>query len=262
MQPSDPRLPQTEAAEQLFSLLQKALGHELPNQLIAVQGLARLLQSEVGDRLGNDGQEYLQRLAAAAQRSHEMVRALADFLRALRTASPITRVALPDVIREATAELNLLYPGRQIEYHFPETGPYLLMPAIVVRQIAGHLLRNALQSSTFPAGPGRAASGSDRSKEEQRIDVGVRESDSAVLFWVRDHGAGWSREQMEKLFEPFACRDTSGAGFGLGLVLARQLVENWGGSIAVESEVGRGSTITVQFQAHGLPSVGFPTVEA
>ena len=63
--------------------MQKALGHELPNQLIAVQGLARLLDTET-ERLSDDGKEYLQRLGAAAQRSHEMVRALADFLRALR----------------------------------------------------------------------------------------------------------------------------------------------------------------------------------
>jgi signal transduction histidine kinase len=232
MQPADPRPQPSESLERLLSLLQKALGHELPNQLIAVQGLARLLETEA-DHLSDDGKEYLQRLAAAAQRSHEMIRALADFLRALRAGKPGTRVSVADVVRESAAELNVLHPGRTVSYDFPETGPYVLVPAVVVRQIVGHLLRNALQ----------AGSPEDR----VRIEVGARQTENTVELWVRDNGPGLSAEQQQKLFEPFACRDNALPGLGLGLVLARQLAENWGGAIGVQSEAGQGTTISVKF---------------
>jgi signal transduction histidine kinase len=232
MQPADPRPHPSESLEGLLSLLQKALGHELPNQLIAVQGLARLLQTDSGDRLSDDGKEYLQRLAAAAQRSHEMVRALADFLRALRAGKPGTRVSVADVVRESAAELNLLYPGRPVVYDFPETGPYVLVPAVVVRQIVGHLLRHALQAGLA---------------EGLRIEVGARQQENSVELWVRDSGPVLSAEQQQKLFEPFACRDNALPGLGLGLVLARQLAENWGGAIGVQSEAGRGTTVSVRF---------------
>lgn len=236
MQPADHRPPSTEPPEsldRLLSLLQKALGHELPNQLIAVQGLARLLEMETGGQLSGDGKEYLQRLSAAAQRSHEMVRALADFLRALRAGKPLTKVSVPDVVRESAAELNVLYPGRTVVYAFPECGPFVLVPAAVLRQIVGHLLRHALQAGTPDSGA--------------RIETGARRQETTAQLWVRDNGPGLPAEQQQKLFEPFACRDNSLPGFGLGLVLARQLAENWGGSIAAQSEAGQGTTIAVTF---------------
>jgi signal transduction histidine kinase len=234
MQPADQRPQASESLERLLSLLQKALGHELPNQLIAVQGLARLLEAET-EGLSDDGKEYLQRLGAAAQRSHEMIRALADFLRALRAVKPGTRVSVADVVRESAAELNVLYPGRTVIYNFPETGPYVLVPAVVVRQTVGHLLRNALQAGSPEGGV--------------RIEVGARQTENVVELWVRDNGPGLSVEQQQKLFEPFACRDNALPGLGLGLVLARQLAENWGGAIGVRSETDQGTTISVKFDS-------------
>jgi signal transduction histidine kinase len=226
----------------LLALLQKALGHELPNQLIAVQGMARLLEMEAGERLGPECRDYLQRLAAAALRSHETVRALVDFLRALRASAQMARFSLCEVVRETAAEVNLLFPGRTIEYDFPEQGPFLYQSAVAVRQIVGHLLRHAHQAG-------------------KRVRVGARESAAGVELWVNDNGPALAAEQQQRLFEPFACRDS--AGFGLGLVLARQLVENCGGSIGVQSEVGQGSTLRVVFRSPGQGShqAGLTTTE-
>jgi signal transduction histidine kinase len=221
-----------EAVDHLLALLQKALGHELPNQLIAVQGLAHLLELEAASQVGEEGREYLNRLSAAAQRSHVMVRSLADFVRALRVAGPIARIALPEVVREAAGELSVLFPGRSIEYHFPEQGPFVWMPAGVLRQIAGHLLRHAHQAAPPP---------------RRCIDTGASESAAAVTFWVCNPDRFLSAEEHPKMFEPFACRDTSGSGFGLSLVLARQLVECWRGRLTVESAADRGTTLKVVF---------------
>src|SRR5205085_1375403 len=74
--------------ERLLAMLQKALGHELPNRLIAVRGLAALLELEDGARLGAEGREYLARLAAEADRAHALVFALAEAVRWQRPAAP------------------------------------------------------------------------------------------------------------------------------------------------------------------------------
>ncbi len=70
--------------EQLRASLQKALGHDLPNQLVAVQGLVKLLELEEGERLTEEGRDYLVRLAAAARRTHETILQLAQDCRAAR----------------------------------------------------------------------------------------------------------------------------------------------------------------------------------
>jgi signal transduction histidine kinase len=213
--------------------LQQALGHELPNQLVAVQGMARLLQLEAGDRLGADGSEYVHRLAAAAQRAHETVRALAGFVRALR-ADAVGRVSLADVVREAAAELGGLCKALAIEYHLPEQGPFLCLPPIVVRQVVASLLRHAAEDAS------------------KRLVLETREEANTVELRVSADGPGPSAEEMQRLLVPFACRDRPGAA--LGLVLAKQLIENWGGTLAVESEGGRGTMLKVMFPRGVAPS--------
>lgn len=237
--PDSKPAPPRDADDRLLALLQKALGHELPNQLIAVQGLARLLDAEARDRLGDDGRDYLHRLSAAAQRAHEMIHSLADLIRALRAPRSALRVPVPDVVREAAQEVNLLFPDCRFEYHFPQYGPFLTVPATVLRQVALHLLRYACQSAaTNPAA----------------VDTGAREASAGVEFWVRDAGPVLTADQQQKLFEPFACRDHQVVGFGLGPMLARQIVDSWGGSVTVQADAARGNTFRVSFPPFAAPS--------
>src|SRR5688500_10101431 len=65
----------------LLEILRKSLAHDLPNQLVALQGLARVLEMEEGDRLGPDGKDYLRRMAAGAQRAHANIRSLAEMVK-------------------------------------------------------------------------------------------------------------------------------------------------------------------------------------
>ncbi|MBL8800116.1 MAG: HAMP domain-containing histidine kinase [Planctomycetia bacterium] len=218
--------------DRLLALLQKALGHELPNQLIAVQGLARLLDAEARDRLGDDGRDYVQRLSAAAQRAHEMTRSLADLIRALRAPRSALRVPVAEVLREAAQETQVLFPACRIDHHFPQHGPFLTVPATVLRQLALQLLRHACQAASPHGGA---------------VAVGAREAAGEVAFWVCAGGPPLSVQQQQQLFEPFACREQAGAGCGLGPLLARQIVDSWGGQLGVQSEAARGTTFRVGF---------------
>jgi signal transduction histidine kinase len=212
-------------------LLQQALGHELPNHLVAVQGMARLLDAEAADRLGPDGKEYVQRLGAAAQRAHELVRGLADIVRVYRTPGAMTRVSLADVIRDVAAELQAKGASRPLEFQLPEHGPLLPMPAVASRQMVSHLLRFMVQGE-HPA---------DRSP----VVVCVRETPAGVEWSLTDPAPVLGATERGRLFEPFAARN--GTAHGLGLVPARLLVENCGGTLHAASTPDRGTTLFVMF---------------
>ena len=107
-----------------------------------------------------------------------------------------------------------------------------------ISQVIGNLLENAITYTP----------------EGGRVTVSVREADSAIEVSVADTGPGIAAEDLPRLFDRFyradPSRDRSTGGAGLGLTIARRLVEAHGGTIEVESELENGSSFTVR-----LPSI-------
>lgn len=215
-------------SERLLAMLQKALGHELPNQLLAIQGLARLLEMELGAEAGAETKDYLARVAAGARRAHELARALAEVVRAGRTAAAEQPVSFLTIARQSAAEVKQLSSPGSVEYHIGDSDLILRLPASSLRQAIVHILRYILQT-----GPGA---------RPLRIDIGTRPGGE---FWVADNGPGLTDEQGSRLFEPFQ----GTADGGLGLFLVRHVVESWGGSVHVSSTPGSGATFTVTLPA-------------
>ncbi|HXG10237.1 MAG TPA: HAMP domain-containing sensor histidine kinase [Gemmataceae bacterium] len=220
-----------EQAERLLNCFQQALGHELPNQLVAIQGLLRVLALEERDRLGPESREYLERVTAAARRVHELVRALAELGRTARDDQPAETISLAEAISEAAAEVKLLYPDYRIEYDFSHPAPALTVPRPALHRVLVQLLGHASRAGT----PDRPI----------RVRVGARSTDAGVEFWVADDGVGLSPAQQRQLFEPFAGPDRPEGAGELGLFLVRHIIEGWGGTINVRSEPGQGTTFTI-----------------
>jgi len=121
-----------------------------------------------------------------------------------------------------------------------------------IRQVLANLVGNALQHT---------ASGG-------HVRLGARREGTNVELTVADDGAGIPADALPHIFERFYRVDASrsaggsGTGSGLGLPIARSLVEAHGGTIAAESEPGRGSTITVRLPAAAPPAWSAATPSA
>lgn len=227
-------------AGSLLACYQQALGHELPNRLVSLQGLARLLADGEGRHLGPEGREYLGRLADLARQTDRLVRALADIGRLCRDARAGGPTAVEEVAREAAAEVHVLYDGPPIVYDFPQDLPAAAVSRQSLYQVLVQLLRNAVRAvgagrppSSFPEKAGPAAG---------RVQVGARRAAGGVEVWVADDGPGLPPLPPERLFAPF---QRGGDGPGLGLFLVRQVVACWGGCLRVESEPGQGTRFTL-----------------
>src|SRR5712691_8274059 len=93
---------QTSTQERLFACYQQALGHDLPNKLVALQGLARLLDQELGGQLSGVAAECLQRVVGLTRQVHEQISALAELGRACRQ----TTLAGPSDLKTVWDEVN------------------------------------------------------------------------------------------------------------------------------------------------------------
>jgi signal transduction histidine kinase len=114
-----------------------------------------------------------------------------------------------------------------------------------LQQVIGNLLSNAIKYSV----------------EAAQVDVRLRADDAEAVIAVRDRGVGMSGDELRALFEPYS-RVGAGSGrtrgVGLGLFVARRIVEAHGGRLTVESAPGRGSTFEVRLPCGARPDVGAP----
>ena len=124
--------------------------------------------------------------------------------------------------------------GFEIESELPTE---LIMPQIdkdAISQALLNLLSNAVKYS----------------ENMKYIRVEVRKDSNSALISVTDHGIGISKEELKKIFDKFYRTPTSKAretqGSGLGLTIAKHIIEAQGGTIEVESEVGKGSKFTIR----------------
>jgi signal transduction histidine kinase len=231
-----------ERMARFIACLQTYIGHELPNQLVAMQAFARLLLEQNAGALDEEGRMMLGRIATMAQKADMLARRLAEIGRLLR--EPPWGMPLPadEVVREAIAEANVLGAPAGIVYDVQESLPTVHASRRLLHQVLVQLLRNAGQAitegrdgreDTAPLSP----SGT--------IAVGGKREPAGVSLWVRDTGRGMTEGQAD-LFEPFAAgRFPRASGIGLGLFLVTQAVARWGGILRMQSQFGQGSTFTL-----------------
>ena len=116
-----------------------------------------------------------------------------------------------------------------IEIHIESNLPEVAADGPRVGQVLSNLLSNAIKFSR-PGG---------------KIVVSAREQDHTVVVCVSDDGPGIPRENLSKVFDRYwQASETSRAGMGLGLSIAKGIVEAHGGKIWVDSELGKGSSFS------------------
>jgi two-component system, OmpR family, sensor kinase len=221
------------AAEELILVV----SHDLRNLLLP---LGLRLQT-LAQRAGRDGRADdladLDRLQDNVRRLDQLVRDLLDMERLERglfAASP-ARVDLAALAR-GTAEL-LAVPGAPIHVDAPDALP-VEADALALRQALENLLANARKHS--PAGA--------------PVFVRIAEDGTPprAVVQVRDTGAGIAAELLPRLFHRFA-RGPDSAGLGLGLYLARRLVEAQSGSLRVERSDGPGACFCIELPLRRAP---------
>jgi two-component system sensor histidine kinase RegB len=220
--------------ERLSAVTTMAAGaaHELGTPLATIAVASRELERAVR-ALPAAHRERLVDDASLIRSELERCRAILDRLSAdagqTRGEAPVD-LRSADVVREI---VNALPPDQQsrVQVVAGENGAAVRLPRSALLQVAHNLLRNALEAG------------------EGAVEFTFDARPSGVRMVVRDHGAGMTRDVLQRLGEPFFSTKPPGSGLGLGVFIARTLSEQMGGRLAVESEPGRGTTVTVEIHA-------------
>lgn len=207
------------------------IAHEFNNLIGGIRGCAREALASESDP---ERRETLGVIARAAERGAEVTDRLLHFAR--QRVKPQSEVDLVEVLREARRLMESRARTRQVEIReeLPDT-LRLHADGSALHQVFLNLMTNAIQA--MPHG-GTMTIQAERSGDE-------------VVVRVRDTGVGIRKEDQDRVFDPFFSSrenepDPESRGTGLGLSVSHGLVEAHGGTIDLDSEVGRGTTFTVR----------------
>jgi signal transduction histidine kinase len=194
-----------------------ALGHDLRNPVQAISLAANSLAKRPD--IPDVAKKPVARIAASAGRLNELISELLDFASSQHGTIPLKpeRCALHEIAADVIAEIKLTRPDRDILVE-PQGGCDGRCDRARMAQVFQNLLVNAVEHG------------------DPRAPITVRTGGGDDEMWaaVTNRGA-IPAEERRRIFEPFRRRETSN-GLGLGLYIARALVEAHGGTIAVESE--------------------------
>lgn len=216
----------------------RLMSHEIRTPLNGVMGMLSLLERTP---LSPDQASYIATARESGEHLLTLVNDLLDYARidAGRIALEVTEVRLEPLLQSVA---ELLSPrahaaGIEIAWSLDPTLGYIHADEGRLRQILFNLAGNALKFTQ---------------QGGVLIHVGLTPQ-GLVRFSVRDTGAGIAPEARERIFEEFGQadpgRDQRYGGAGLGLVVVKKLVEAMQGTLSLDSEVGQGTTFTVEFRA-------------
>jgi len=247
------RIAQAEAArgEKLASvgLLASGIAHELNNPLTGVLTFSHLLREKMED--GSPDAEDMDLVIRETKRCASIIRRLLDFA---REKPPEKKFADLNQIIETTARLverpaNL----RDIAITL-ELDPALLQVWVDPDQITQVVMNLLVNAQHAIDGEGSITVRTRRLPQPRTLRPGAIAVPMVELS-VTDTGCGIPEENFRRIFDPFFTTKKIGTGTGLGLSVSHGIVEAHGGTIEVESEVGKGSTFRVQ-----LPLIRSPEV--
>ncbi len=246
------------------------ISHELRTPLTPIKGyLPAILREEMG-ALSPGQRQALETVSRSVDRLHRLIDNLLTFMQweggqldlQMEPVAPqvVCEPALAQVTPAATEK------GVELRADFPPDVPPVWADATALGEALGHLLENAVKF-TPPRGQvvvtARRVQGQPRNQATWQLGVGpacqvaqspdCRPDSDLVEIAVRDTGIGIHPSALPKIFDRFYQADSSTTrrhgGTGLGLAIVRRILDAHGASIAVESQLERGTTFTIRLRA-------------
>ncbi len=214
----------------LIGKLSADVAHELNNPLTGIVTYSHLLLERMPDQ--NPDLDYVNKIVVQANRCRDIIRGLLDFARQREPEKTLCDVNV--VLQECISllENQALFHNVQIIEDLNPRLPLAIIDPSQVERVFMNIIINAAEAMD---GYGRLTIVSNADRSEKTIEI-----------TFSDTGHGISEEDQRRIFDPFFTTKEVGQGTGLGLAISYGIIREHGGTISVDSKVGKGSTFTIR----------------
>ncbi len=220
-----------------LSTMAGGIAHEINNALTVIVGYAELALEDAEDEKVH---ESLDHILKAAMRVRETTRALISFSRQKNVSKE--KIDLGEVVAKAVERLEAsMGDSIRLSVRLGDTLPAILADAVKIEQLVTNLCANAVAAVEETKGEIEI---SVERAEAEKLPVGLNKG-PYILLRVQDTGKGIGERVIHRVFEPFFTTKASGESLGLGLSVAYGIVKKHDGQIDIESEEGKGTTVSV-----------------
>jgi two-component system NtrC family sensor kinase len=214
----------------LIGQLAANVAHELNNPLQGIVTYSHLLLERTS--IDESTKQSLQKIVVQANRSRDIIRGLLDFSRQRKPDKTLCNIN--NLLQESLSflENQALMHNIQITTQLDNDLPSIVIDPSQVQRVFINIIVNAAE----------AMNGNGKLSITTKSDP-VR---GCIEIIISDTGMGISEENLEKIFDPFFTTKETGHGVGLGLAISYGIIKEHGGTISVESEIGKGTTFIIR----------------
>ncbi|MDH3763441.1 MAG: response regulator [Gammaproteobacteria bacterium] len=206
-----------------------SVSHDLRAPLVTIKGFIGLLQKDITSGKSETIQSDLKQISDATDNMATQLDELLELSRVGRLVNPPVEIDLNEMAASVVALFSSSITESDVDIKIDQAMPVAYGDAGRIFEVFQNLVGNAIKFAN--------------SEDTSVVEIGAEESAGQVVCHVRDNGVGIQPEYLERIFNLFERLDPQVEGTGIGLALAKRIVEFHNGKIWAESKgLGRGST--------------------
>jgi len=222
------RTAELEAANKELESFSYSVSHDLRAPIRSIHGYTNILQEEYSGVFDDEAKRLVQTILRNSKRMGQLIDDLLAFSRLGRKELTKHKVSVYDIVTVIVEEQKIIEGDRPMEISIQNLPP-AFADISTLRQVWVNLISNALKYS--------------RQKEKAIIEIGAFEKDQAIVYYVKDNGAGFDMQYYNKLFGVFQRLHSQKEfeGTGVGLAMVQRIISRHGGEIWAEAKMNEGA---------------------
>src|SRR4051812_6108101 len=219
-----------------------SVSHDLRAPVRAMQGFARVLVEDYGDKLDDAARDYLDRIVAGACRMDALIQDLLVYSRLGHTELSLGPISLKQLVNEIVRQIGPDIGAKHAEISVADDLPEVVANKMALGQAIENLITNGMKFVPDDRQP--------------KVRIEAQTIGKLVRLWIIDNGIGIPEEYHSRIFRVFERLHTADTypGTGIGLAIVRKGVERMNGHVGLESAPGEGSRFWIELPAAMAPA--------